>query len=187
MKGTRKMPQPGAVYGLAAITKSPFICCGNAATSWSEPEAFHRPHWNWCRTWLVGLACWSEAVTSHSLWPVKTEVGSPCSATELFRNGAQNAPKGASLVVQWLRIRLPMQETRVRALVREDPTCRGVTKPVHHNYWACALGSASHNYWSPCATTTGARVPRACAPQQEKPPQGEARAPQWRVAPALLN
>ena len=22
----------------------------------------------------------------------------------------------------------------VRALVREDPTCRGVTKAVHHNY-----------------------------------------------------
>ena len=27
----------------------------------------------------------------------------------------------ASLVVQWLRIRLPMQETRVQALAREDP------------------------------------------------------------------
>ena len=25
-------------------------------------------------------------------------------------------------------------ETRVRALVREDPTCRGATKPVRHNY-----------------------------------------------------
>ena len=40
----------------------------------------------------------------------------------------------ASLVAQWLRIRLPMQETRVRALVREDPTCCGATKPVRHNY-----------------------------------------------------
>ena len=35
-----------------------------------------------------------------------------------------------SLVAQWLRIRLPMQGTQVRALVREDPTCRGATKPV---------------------------------------------------------
>ena len=34
----------------------------------------------------------------------------------------------ASLVAQWLRIRLPMQGTRVRALVQEDPTCRGATK-----------------------------------------------------------
>ena len=41
---------------------------------------------------------------------------------------------GASLVAQWLRIHLPVQETWVRALVREDPTCRGATKPVHHNY-----------------------------------------------------
>ena len=39
-----------------------------------------------------------------------------------------------SLVAQWLRIRLPMQGTRVRALVQEDPTCGGATKPVRHNY-----------------------------------------------------
>ena len=36
----------------------------------------------------------------------------------------------ASLVAQWLRIHPPMQGTRVRALVREDPTCPGATKPV---------------------------------------------------------
>ena len=42
---------------------------------------------------------------------------------------------GASLVAQWLRVRLPMQGTRVQALVWElDPTCRGATKPVLHNY-----------------------------------------------------
>ena len=40
----------------------------------------------------------------------------------------------ASLVAQWLRICLAMQGTRVRALVREDPTCRGATKPMRHNY-----------------------------------------------------
>ena len=40
----------------------------------------------------------------------------------------------ASLVVQQLRILLLMQGTRVRALVWENPTCRGATKPVHHNY-----------------------------------------------------
>ena len=67
-----------------------------------------------------------------------------------------------------------MQGTRVRALVREDPTCRVASKPVSHNYWA--------------------RVPqlltlhsRARAPQQEKPPQWEAHAPQQRVAPARRN
>ena len=40
----------------------------------------------------------------------------------------------ASLVAQWLRICLPMQGTRVRALVWEDPTCHGATGPVSHNY-----------------------------------------------------
>ena len=38
--------------------------------------------------------------------------------------------------------------TRVRALVQKDPTCRRATKPVRHNYWACALEPASHNYWA---------------------------------------
>ena len=38
------------------------------------------------------------------------------------------------LVAQWLRIHLPTQGTRVRALVREDPTCCRATKPVRHNY-----------------------------------------------------
>ena len=55
---------------------------------------------------------------------------------------------GASLVAQWLGIRLPMHGTWVRALVREDPTC--------HNYWACALEPVSHNCW-------------ACMPQLLKP------------------
>ena len=58
---------------------------------------------------------------------------------------------GTSLVAQWLRIHLPMQGTRVRALVQEDPTCRGATNPV--------------------ATATEAHAPRARALQQEKPPQ----------------
>ena len=40
----------------------------------------------------------------------------------------------ASLVVQWLRICLLMQGTRVRALVWDDPTCHGATRPVSHNY-----------------------------------------------------
>ena len=53
-----------------------------------------------------------------------------------------------SLVVQWLRICLPMQGTRVQSLVWEDSTCCGTTKPVHHNYWACAPEPACHNYWA---------------------------------------
>ena len=65
------------------------------------------------------------------------------------------------LVAQWLRIRLPVQGTRVRALVQQDPTCRRATKPVHHNYWACALEPASHNYW--------AHVPQLLKPVRLEP------------------
>ena len=39
----------------------------------------------------------------------------------------------AFLVAQWLRICLPMQGTWIHALVRENPTCPGATKPVHCN------------------------------------------------------
>ena len=48
----------------------------------------------------------------------------------------------------WLsgRVCLPMQGTRVWALIREDPTCCGATKSVHHNYRACALEPGSRNY-----------------------------------------
>ena len=57
----------------------------------------------------------------------------------------------ASLVAQWSRIHLPMQQTQVPFLVWEDPTCRAATDPVHHDYWACALKPGSHKYWSPHA------------------------------------
>ena len=53
-----------------------------------------------------------------------------CSVEELFKM----LLCGASLVAQWLRICLLMQGTRVRALVWEDPTCHGATRPVSHNY-----------------------------------------------------
>ena len=56
-----------------------------------------------------------------------------------------------SLVAQWLRIHMPMQGTRIRVLVQEDPHAA--------------------EQLSPCATTTEACAPRACALQQEKPPQ----------------
>ena len=79
-----------------------------------------------------------------------------------------------------------MQGTRVQALVQEDSTYRGATKPVRHNYWACTLEPTSHNYW--------AHVPQLLKPvrlepvlRNEKPPQEEARAPQRRVAPGRHN
>ena len=45
----------------------------------------------------------------------------------------KNTTMGASLVAQWLRVCLLVQGERVRALVWEDPTCRGAARPVSHN------------------------------------------------------
>ena len=92
---------------------------------------------------------------------------------------------GASLVAQWLRIHLPMQGTRGRALVQEDPTCRGATKPVRHNYWGrvpqllkpariepVLRNKSSHRNEEPAhATKSSLRSPqleKACA-QQGRP------------------
>ena len=52
----------------------------------------------------------------------------------IVKKAKQKQTLRASLVVQWLRICLPMQGTWVRALVWEDPTCRAATGPVSHNY-----------------------------------------------------
>ena len=68
------------------------------------------------RTSQTANVCLQEAATAEG-WPARR----------------QKDFLGASLVAQWLRICLPMQGTRVRALVWEDPTCRGATGPVSHN------------------------------------------------------
>ena len=73
------------------------------------------------------------------------------------------------LVAQWLRIHLPIQGTRVWSLVRGDPTCRGASKPVCHNYWACALEPVSHNYWARAPQLLRPARPRARALQQLNP------------------
>ena len=65
-------------------------------------------------------------------------------------------------MAQWLRIRLPMQGTWVRALVREDPHATEQLSP-RATTTEPALKSLR-------AATTEAREPRARAPQQEKPP-----------------
>ena len=62
---------------------------------------------------------------------------------------APNACIGTSLVAQWLRIRLPLQGTRVQFLVRElDPTCMPrlrVHMPQLRSTYATTKEPASHN------------------------------------------
>ena len=81
----------------------------------------------------------------------------------------------ASLVAQWLRICLPMQGTRVWALVWEDPTCHGATKPVCHNYWAHVPQLPKPAHLEPVLHSKRSHC------------KWEAHAPQPRVAPAQRN
>ena len=74
------------------------------------------------------------------------------------------------LVVLWLRIHLPMQETRVQFLIWEDATCRGATKSIH-NY--CSLESLVPNQSSHHREkfSTETREQPTCPTAREKPAQ----------------
>ena len=120
-------------------------------------------HQNWCLMNYMGTVTYSSwhiklTITNGKAigFQVRERTAQARALRPFFRRFIKNGLTGTSLEAQWLRIRLPMQGTWVRALVREDPTCHGATKPVRHNCWACALEPASHNYW-------------ACVPQLLKP------------------
>ena len=53
-------------------------------------------------------------------------------------------------MVQWLRVRLPIQE-QFHPWSRKIPQ---TTKSVHHNYWGHALEPTNHDPWSPLAYST---------------------------------
>ena len=121
-----------------------------------------RDFWLWEGNGLWDKVQWTFTLKSfpqlvihciHNLWE-----GSISTYTFILIQNRDRAPWSrnlkiyshrTSLVAQWLRTYLPMQGTRVWALVREDPTCCGATKPVCYNYWACALEPVSHHYWVP--------------------------------------
>ena len=52
----------------------------------------------------------------------------------------------AYLVAPWWRILLPVQETWVQFLIRENSKRQGATKPIYHNYWASALEPENGSY-----------------------------------------
>ena len=75
-----------------------------------------------------------SSLQGTGLWDGYISVTMCLRISRLEEGTFKQTQRGASLVAQWLRICLPMQGTRVRALVWEDPTCRGATKPVCRNH-----------------------------------------------------
>ena len=125
----------------------------------------------------------------HPLFsPWKQEINLPC---ERYLFYTRREPGSGILIIRdknsrWrdfpggavIKNPLAKAGTWVGSLVREDPTCRGATKPVHHNYWA--------------------RVPQLLKPtclepvlrnkrSHRKEKRWEAHAPQQRVASAGHN
>ena len=113
------------------------------------------------------IRTWGTCVGSdHSLsstpwgwWHVDTPWNYTCTCLLLW--SLRNLLLGF-LVAQWWRNRLPIQETWIWSLIQEDPTCCRTTKPVRHNYWACAPEPGSGNYWA-CAPEPGSHNYWACA------------------------
>ena len=61
----------------------------------------------------------------------------------IFENDQFRTAQG----LQWMGIRLPTQQTRVRLLVWRDPTCYGATQLVHHSYWSPHTPEPAQNQW----------------------------------------
>ena len=80
----------------------------------------------------------ADSLQSKPPWKTKdTGVGSLSLLNiikAIYNNNNKKPKRWACLVPQWQRIHLPTQETLVRSLIWEDPTCRRATKRIHHNY-----------------------------------------------------
>ena len=94
--------------------------------------------------WNVSFLYYPCLILESKFWkPHKLMSFIPFSLVQNLLNKVEIIYSWPSLVAQWLRVCLPMQGTRVRALVWEDPTCCGATEPMSHNCWACASGACA--------------------------------------------
>ena len=105
--------------------------------TWKQPKRPSTEEWI-NKMWYIYTMEYYSAISRKEIMPfaatwMQLEI-IILSKSERARQIPYNITDRASLVAQWLRIRLPMQGTRVRALVWEDPTCHGATRPVSHNY-----------------------------------------------------
>ena len=95
----------------------------------------------WCITLFLVMFLSTEKPSCHS--------SSPNLKWFYFPYQKKKDDPGASLVAQWWRIQLSLQETPIGFLVRADPArCRN-TRPACHNDWGCSK-AGSCDYWARC-------------------------------------
>ena len=83
--------------------------------------------------------CWSVDFSIRTKWRALQNIELLYELACIYQEYFIRYYSRMSLVVQRWRICLPMQETQVQFLV-----CHRATKPIHHNYWTCALESVLH-------------------------------------------
>ena len=186
---------PCIMQGLGILTlcpvEHPYNLNRPSASAVSHP-GFNQPWILWhCSTyhWKTSMYMWIHAVQTRVVSMINYTVG------QYSQLGFVKSLLRTSVVAQWLRIHLPMQGTRIRALLWEDPTCCGATKPVRHNYWVRALEPTCHTYWSPsaqspCSATreaTAMRIPRTARKSSPRSPQLEKARMQQRRPNAAKN
>ena len=132
LKDHQQQHHLGLCYNRNAIPDLP------RQTLWRQSPVFclNKPSWGcWCSLWSTTALsyCWFQP-QCHQFF--------------------KKSQDWTSLVVQWLKICLPMQRTRVWSLVQEDPRCCKAAKPMCHNYCACAPASTLWNKRSHCNEET---------------------------------
>ena len=95
-------------------------------------------------TWSLKLCCPEDNCSNAFL---NFKQSGPHGQRHFIHSGGIKEEIGTSLVVQWIKICLPVQGTWVQSLVREDPTGHGTTKPTHHSYpWTTTTEPTCFNY-----------------------------------------
>ena len=112
----------------------------------------------------LGLLCvglWIGKTLSHSKESLKVACRNLWSIIRITQNSAWGGLPGGSVA----KNHLLMQETWIQPPTWKDPTCWGATKPLCHNYWACALEPGSRNNWTFVLPPLRSLCPRAHALQ----------------------
>ena len=149
--------QPGAGDKDTDVGKTPTLCLSEATRFWGETgmQTYYFSPVSWVLWWCgcIPRLCDVKDLKGMCTCTTNNKTTTNSKQTTKYRN--LNVGCGVPCWLSGIRVHLPMQETQVWSLVWEDPTC-GATKPMHHDYWACALEPGSCSCWS---------LPtRACAP-----------------------